>query len=163
MRAGLIAFALSHLILGRAGAAELPAGMSALLDASEAHDAEVVRFADDRSGGLLLATRVAAEPQRLIATLAEPATYQRAVPAFAKAEVKQVVPSTGARLVAWELEVPLWNFAGTLWMRPQRTGVVLELVDGDLAPGKLTLTVLPSARPGGKATLTVSGSIAIER
>jgi hypothetical protein len=153
-----------------AWAAELPAAMTALLDGAEA-DTEVVRFADDREGGLLLATRVAAEPARLVALLAEPATYQRAVPAFVKAEVQKgaqdTVPNqragTAAQLIAWELEVPLWNFAGTLWLRPHRGGAHLELVDGDLAPGRLSIDVIPPARPGGRTTLALSGTVAMEK
>ncbi|HEY0705366.1 MAG TPA: hypothetical protein VGG33_01125, partial [Polyangia bacterium] len=119
----LLAVLIAGIVAAAAGpaAAELPAGMSALLDAAEDHDAEVVRFAEGQPAGaaLVLATRVAAEPGRLIASLAEPATYQRAVPAFVKAEVRETGktvaggPAGPDRLIAWELEVPLWNFAGT--------------------------------------------------
>jgi hypothetical protein len=44
--------------------------------------------------------------------------------------------------VAWELEVPLWNLEGKLWLVPTKNGVDLRLLEGDLAPGRFELRAL---------------------
>ena len=40
------------------------------------------------------------------------------------------------RWLAWELEIPLWNLEGHLWLWPRADGATLELTSGDLAPGR---------------------------
>lgn len=124
-----------------------PAAIAGALDAIG--DADLVLW--DRAR-VLVATRVAATPERLRAALIEPATYRRAVPSFRRAEVLE---TRGAeRLVAWELEIPLWNLKGRLWLRPRADGVDLLLVQGDLAPGQFHVSAVAH---GDGARLVVDG------
>lgn len=140
----------------------------ALLAASDG--ADVVAFdppatppSPSRAGGarLQLAARVAAPVSRLAAVLADPQAYRRAIPAFVRAEVLRTEGSgtTAATLIAWELEIPLWNLEGTLWLRPRPDGVELELAEGDLRPGKLRLRALPDGP--ATATLMIEGAVSI--
>jgi hypothetical protein len=112
---------------------------------------------------LVLAARVKAPPARLAALLADPAAYRRAVPAFVRADDVRSEPGGDpqrpARLLSWELEIPLWNLEGRLWMRPRPDGAELELVAGDLAPGRFLLRALPD---GARSILLVEGSADIE-
>ncbi len=135
-------------------------------------DEQLVRW-QDRTGGKVtfhLATRVNAPAQRLIERLADPKTYRAAVPAFVRADVKreQAVPASAgrgpggqprpapARYLDWELEIPLWNLAGQLWLRPHAKGATLDLVEGDLAPGRFDLEV--NAAEGGTTLLLTGGA-----
>jgi hypothetical protein len=136
-------------LVAAAGAATWPSSdaIGAALDAIG--DADLVLWDGTR---VLAATRVAAEPERVRAALRDPASYRRAVPSFRRADV---VDSRGAeRLVAWELEIPLWNLEGKLWLRPRDDGVDLILVEGDLAPGQFHLGVVPD---GAGARLMIDG------
>jgi hypothetical protein len=102
--------------------------------------ADVVVFDEPQVGKqtrILLATHVRAAPAKLMALFTDPAAYRRAVPSFRRAEV--VEAKGGERRVRWELEVPLWNLKGELWLRPVAGGVDLELAAGDLAPGMFRL------------------------
>jgi hypothetical protein len=117
---------------------------------------EVVRFAPggrpEAPLALSIAARVPTPPARLIALLHDPATYQRAVPAFVRAETEK--RAGAARLIAWELEVPLWNLEGRLWLKPRENGVRLELESGDLVPGAFDFAVSPC---GNESCLVLSG------
>jgi hypothetical protein len=62
-----------------------------------------------------------------------------------------------ARLIDWELEVPLWNFRGQLWLHPRPDGATLDLAQGDLRPGHLELTVAADGAAG--SILVLSGSV----
>jgi hypothetical protein len=125
-------------------------------------DEEIVRFEPVARAGttamhLGLATRVNATPARVIALLADPATYLRAVPAFVRADVRAHARAPSAsRLLAWELEIPLWNFEGQLWLHPLADGAILDLVQGDLTPGHLEMHV--SAHAGG-SIVVLSGNV----
>jgi hypothetical protein len=112
-------------------------------------DADLVLWDGTR---VLTSTRMPAAPERVKEALRDPATYRRAVPSFRRANV---VESRGAeRLIAWELEIPLWNLEGKLWLRPRDDGVDLILVEGDLAPGQFHLGVIADA---ARARLTIDG------
>jgi hypothetical protein len=123
-------------------------------------DADVVVFDEQRPPALTalaLGTRVAAPVERVRALLGDPAAYRRAIPAFVRADVLRTEPGARgapARLLAWELEIPLWNLEGTLWMRPRPDGVELELVTGDLVPGRFLLT---AREAGAGSVLWVEG------
>jgi hypothetical protein len=119
-----------------------------------------------------LATRVKSPADRIVAALADPSIYQRAVPAFVRADVQAVGPqapaalakaassaasTARAQLIAWELEVPLWNLEGQLWLHPRPDGAILDLVAGDLTPGHLELTVLGGDERG--AILVLGGTV----
>jgi hypothetical protein len=122
---------------------------------------DLVRFAAHRVGQpvqLELAARVRAPMGRVVALLADPEAYRRAVPSFVRADLVRSEPGDRggppARLVAWELEIPLWNLTGTLWLRPRADGAALELAGGDLAPGRFQLSVAPAE---GGCTLLMRG------
>jgi hypothetical protein len=116
--------------------------------------AELVFFDEPHPGQptrVMGAARVKAPLARVRAVMLDPAAYQRAVPSFRRAEI---VGRNGAQLqVEWELEVPLWNLQGKLWLKPAADGVDIELAEGDLAPGLFQLRV----RPDGDA-LVVSAA-----
>jgi hypothetical protein len=144
----------------RAGAATDTDLALALLD--QAPGAGVVVFAQPRPPAatpLTLAIEVKAPLARLRAMLADPDAYRRAVPWFVRADVREQRPATPPytgplRRLAWELEVPLWNLEGELWLRPTAEGAELELVSGDMAPGRYALRAL--AREG-RALLVIEG------
>ena len=131
--------------------------------ANTANAAAAEELAFWRGAEVSLRAEVALPPARLAALLAEPATYQRAVPAFVRADVlatRAAAAGPPARLVAWELEVPLWNLAGKLWIEPRADGVRLALAEGDLAPGRFDLI----ARPAGTGSLLeLSGSARLDQ
>ena len=117
-------------------------------------NADLVLFDEPRANQatrILLATRVKAAPEKLMASIADPASFRRAIPSFQKAEV--VARSGNDKLVEWELEVPLWNLEGKLWLRPRAGGVDLQMAEGDLSPGLFALRVRPGS--GGGAILTI--------
>ena len=87
---------------------------------------------------VLLATRTTAAASKVRAMLTDPASYGRAMPSFRRIDVlgtRTRGPGVTDLEIAWELEVPLWNLQGKLWLKPQPDGVDLELADGDFAPG----------------------------
>jgi hypothetical protein len=89
-----------------------------------------------------LATRIHARPTSVQALLSEPSSYRTAVPNLQRADILSPAAKGAAVAVAWELEVPLWNLEGKLWMVPTKDGVELRLVEGDLAPGSLRLSAV---------------------
>jgi hypothetical protein len=122
-------------------------------------DGDLVVFDQQRPGQptrVLAAARVPVALERFLPILADPAAYRRALPSFRKAEIvarRGVEPSPDL-LVAWELEVPLWNLRGKLWMHPVPGGVDLTLAEGDMSPGVLAVRVSPL---GAGVLLTVDG------
>jgi hypothetical protein len=118
--------------------------------------ADLIVFEPRRTPGdarLALAAHVNTRADRLRGLLGDPATYQRAVPAFERAE--PVGATAEGKLLAWELEVPLWNLAGKLLMRPLADGVRFDFIEGDLVPGTFELRAQPE---GDSAVLTIEGS-----
>jgi len=109
-------------------------------------DADLVLMSDPQTSPpvrVLLATRVAAPVEKLRRVLTDPGSYGKAMPAFRRVEVISRSERAGAVTameVAWELEVPLWNLKGKLWLRLRSDGADLELFEGDLAPGLFHLT-----------------------
>ena len=93
---------------------------------------------------VLLATRVSAPAEKVRQVIMDPGSYGKAMPSFQRVEVvsrHEREPGLADLEVAWELEVPLWNLKGKLWLRPQPSGVDLQLAEGDFAPGLFHLTV----------------------
>jgi len=90
----------------------------------------------------LVAGRVAAPVATVRAALSVAATYKSAVPNFQKVDVLSTQPTpTGDRQdVAWELEVPMWNLEGRLQLHPRPEGADLVLYQGDLSPGRFSLS-----------------------
>jgi hypothetical protein len=121
-----------------------PGEVNAILD--RLGDADLVLMNDPRASRpvrVLAATRVSAPAEKVRQALQLPASYGKAMPAFQRVEVisrREREPGVVDVEVAWELEVPLWNLKGKLWLRPQTDGADLELEEGDLAPGLFHLT-----------------------
>jgi hypothetical protein len=95
---------------------------------------------------VLLATRVSAPLEKLRQVLADVGSYRKAMPSFRRTDVLSTIRAAGATEVevAWELEVPIWNLTGKLWLYPRAQGVDLELREGDFSPGLFHLKALPT-------------------
>lgn len=139
-----------------------PGEVSALL--GRLGDADLLLAHDPRTARplrVLLATRVAARAELVRQVLLAPASYGKAMPSFRRVEVVSRRAQEGGRTdlqVAWELEVPLWNLEGKLWLRPRPHGVDIELMAGDFAPGLFHLTVHADQGPKPKRSiLTIEG------
>lgn len=156
------------LVPGRAGAAEArlplstPDELTAALDA--VGDADLVVLADPgrRPARLRLATRVAARVEHVRAMLVDLAAYRSALPALRRLEFdaadkqRAVAGRPPEGMVRWELEVPLWNLEGKLWLQPTPTGADLIVMEGDFAPGLVRLSATPE--PAGTTLLSMDAS-----
>jgi hypothetical protein len=162
----LLAALFCVLVPGSGGAAEsrpplaTPDELSAALDALG--DADVVVLADPsrRPARLRLATRVAASVDHVRAMLKDLAAYRSALPALRRLEFEAADERRGGRplegLVVWELEVPLWNLEGKLWLQPTPTGANLIVMEGDFSPGLVRLSATPE--PAGTTLLSIDAS-----
>jgi hypothetical protein len=127
-------------------------------------DADLV-LVNDPTGArpvrVLLATRVAASAEDVSSVLTDPSAYGKAVPSFRRVDVvakHEREPGIIDLEVAWELEVPLRNLSGKLWLRPQDDGVDLELAEGDFAPGLFHLSARKEKAAGkAESVLTIEG------
>jgi hypothetical protein len=127
-------------------------------------DADLVVLADPnrRPTRLLLATRVAAPVSHVRAVLVDLAAYRSALPSLRRLEFEEADkrragsgrPPEG--MVAWELEVPLWNLDGKLWLQPTPTGADLIVMEGDFSPGLVRLSATPE--PAGTTLLSMDAS-----
>jgi hypothetical protein len=116
-----------------------------------------------RPPSALLATRATTSPAALAATLGNPRAYPDAIPSLVRADVVDHRPSPSGSgavepLIDWELEIPLFNLRGKAWVSPRADGVDLILADGDLAPGNLAFTWIPSPTGGG-TTLVLESQV----
>lgn len=142
-------------LVPRAGAAGEPtfAALGAALTA--VGSGELVVFDPPPTNRVRIAARIAAPAARVRALLDNPASYRAALPELIKAEVVAQVAQpplqTPDLLLAWELEVPLWNLKGRLWLRARGDVITLELLDGDLAPGAFVWSVYPEPTFGPAA------------
>jgi hypothetical protein len=114
-----------------------------------------------RPARVLLATRVAVSAEDVRTVITDPSAYGKAIPSFRRVEVVAKLerePGIADMEVAWELEVPLRNLRGKLWLRPQENGVDLQLSEGDFAPGLFHLSARKE-KPGGnvESVLTIEG------
>ena len=95
-------------------------------------------------------TLVAATPADVQAVLDAPAAYRQAIPALIRTDVvgrRAHAGATDDRLVEWEMEIPLFNLSGKMWVVSDGQRVVLDLVEGNFAPGQLVFT-WAAAGPG---------------
>jgi hypothetical protein len=129
-----------------------------LVAALDAARADVVAFELPAPAGaphVRAATIACAPAATVLGVLADPDHYGALLPSLVRAE------TTGqrgaARVVAWELEVPLFNLSGTMEIRPTAGGVELALLEGDLAPGRVAFQA--TARADGCTTVTVDARL----
>ncbi|MBN2576628.1 MAG: hypothetical protein JXP73_18835 [Deltaproteobacteria bacterium] len=145
-----------------ASALAAPAEVSALL--SRLGDADLVVMNNPQTARpvrVLLATRVAARPRVVRRIVTSPASYGEAMPSFRRVDLLARRKGQSGQTdleVAWELDVPLWNLEGKLWLRPRRDGADLELAEGDFAPGLFHVSVRgEQAGKRERAILTIEG------
>ena len=107
---------------------------------------------------VIAATRVRARAQALAAVLLNPTLMREALPALVRADVLETRPGPRPdawpdRLIAWELEIPLFNLTGKGWLRQQGGAVELTLVEGAFSPGHVRFRFAP-ATDGGTTVVT---------
>ncbi|MDB4982863.1 MAG: hypothetical protein JWM82_3615, partial [Myxococcales bacterium] len=149
------------LACGAARAASVDGDLSRALDA--AGGADVVAFELPSKAGaphVRVATIANAAPTTVMAALVDAARYGALVPAIVRSQ--ELARRGDARVIAWEVEVPLSNLEGTFELRPTRNGaepscVELTFVDGDLSPGRLAFTI--AARADGRTTLSLDARL----
>ncbi|HVR62990.1 MAG TPA: hypothetical protein VMU50_13895 [Polyangia bacterium] len=155
----LAALAAFHLAGGRANGDGAGRELAALVPALEALDGDLATFATDGDEAQVT-TLVAAPPDAVAALLRDPAAYRQAVPALARTDVIARRPRSDGDadlLVEWELEIPLFNLAGRLWVIPGAGEVTLDLFQGNFAPGRLVFTWAPAGP--GRAVAALSARI----
>ena len=157
----MLAHAFAWCMLAATGLAA-PVEVNALL--ARLGDADLLLAHDPRTARpvrVLLATRVAAPAEQVRQMLLTPASYGKAMPSFERVEVVSRRMHERARTdlqVAWELEVPLWNLEGKLWLQPRNDGVDLQLAEGDFAPGLFHVTARADKESGPRRSiLTIEG------
>jgi len=156
-RRGLARIALSVVFVasgvGARGAWAAPGGeLVAALDAADG--ADVVVFDLPAVAGaprVRAATTTRAPVAVVLNVLGDPARYAALIPSVVRAD--EVGRRGDARVVKWELEIPLFNLSGTLELRARPSGWELALVDGDLAPGSIVIDAAPRAEGGATLTL----------
>jgi len=144
---------------GEGTARRSPADFAAALT----DDTDVVLFPAARRPGprpvVTVATRVHGTPSAVGAVLLEPARYRAALPSLVRADVVATRPGAAAgagpeRLLAWELEIPLFNLKGKAWLTRDGDAVELTLVEGAFAPGHVRFRLAPAE--GGRSTILVT-------
>jgi hypothetical protein len=139
-----------------------PDELSAALDVVGDADLVVLDDPGRRPAHLRLATRVAAPVGHVRAMLVDLAAYRSALPALRRLEFEGTDkrhagagrPAEG--MVAWELEVPLWNLEGKFWLQPTATGADLIVMEGDFSPGLVRLSA--TAELSGTTLLSIDAS-----
>ena len=139
-----------------------PNELTAALDALGDADLVVLADPNHRPTRLVLATRVTAPVGHVRAMLVDLAAYRSALPSLRRFEFEEADkgragsgrPAEG--MVAWELEVPLWNLEGKVWLRATATGADLTVMQGDFSPGLVRLSA--TAEPGGTTLLSIDAS-----
>ncbi len=144
MLANVIALAWAAPVL----ASPFPAPETARAVVGALGGADLVLFDPPRAGKpprVFLCTLSRAPAETFRAILSDPAAYRRAVPALRRADViRERDPASGAaRRIAWEIEIPLWNLEGEIRLDVRPHGVLLSLVEGDLAPGSFWIAAVP--------------------
>ena len=95
------------------------------------------------------ATRVMAAPDAVTAVLLNPTSLRQALPSLIRAEIVASRPGPRPdawpdRLIAWEVEIPLFNLKSRGWLRQRPQGAELELVEGAFAPGMIQFRTAPT-------------------
>jgi len=108
--------------------------------------AVVVRFSKPPEPTLVMATISAHPPHALLSRLSHPHTLKEALPALIRAEPTSAQSgASGSSQLSektnWELEIPLWNLKGTLWLKRFPGTVQLLLTDGAFSPGRFDIQI----------------------
>jgi hypothetical protein len=141
-----------HASIGRALAAALPAdGQSDLL--------LIERTSGPAGPRVFGATRTTAAPAAIKAALLDSAHYHTLIPALEGSSV--VGPGRRATRIDWDLDVPLFDLSGRIALYDRPDGVTLELVDGDLSPGRIIFSIVP--HPAGGSTLIIDAQLDVKR
>jgi hypothetical protein len=128
--------------------------LSAALDALAGADLVVLADPTRQPSRFRMATRVAATVTRVRSLLLDLGAYRSALPSLRQLAFEKA--GAGEGMVAWELEVPLWNLDGKLWLQPTPTGVDIVPMQGDFAPGLVRLSAWPES--SGTTLLTLEAS-----
>jgi hypothetical protein len=164
----LLAALVCVLASGRGVAAEgrppfaTPDELSSALDVVGDADLVVLDDPGRRPAHLRLATRVAAPVGHVRTMLVDLAAYRSALPALRRLEFEATdkrhagAGRLSEGMVAWELEVPLWNLDGKLRLQPTATGADLIVTEGDFSPGLVRLFATPE--PAGTTLLLIDAS-----
>ncbi|HEY4394097.1 MAG TPA: hypothetical protein VGP64_08545 [Polyangia bacterium] len=164
-RGAWLVAALVALVFARAARADdddarVAAALIAALPADRATDVVLVdEPAVPDAPRVRAATRVGAAPAAIKDVLLDPARYHALIPALIRSDLhwaRGQVP-----VVAWELEVPLFNLSGRMALVNRPDGVTFQLLDGDFAPGRLIFTVAPN--PDGGTTLLLDAQLDVKR
>jgi hypothetical protein len=138
--------------IGRALAAALPAdGQSDLL--------LIERTSGQATPRVFGATRTAAAPAAIKAALLDAAHYHALIPALEGSAV--LGPDQRAPRIDWDLDVPLFDLSGRIALYDRPDGVTLELVEGDLSPGRIIFSIAP--HPAGGSTLIIDAQLDVKR
>jgi hypothetical protein len=105
------------------------------------------------------ATTTRAPVATVLAVLGDPSHYAAMIPSLIRS--REVGRRGDARVVEWELEVPLFNLSGTLELRPRSSGVELAMIDGDLSPGRVIFETAP--RADGGTTVEIDARLDVTR
>ena len=110
---------------------------------------------------VLVATRVKADVNTVASVLLNPTSMREALPALVRADVVATRPGLRAdawpdRLIAWEVEIPLFNLTGKGWLQQRPGAVELTLVEGAFAPGHVRFRFARSARGNGGTSIVTA-------
>lgn len=119
--------------------------------------ATLVAFDAAGGGHVWLATTVSQAHKDVQTRLANPASYTSAVPSFKRTDTLRTLTRDGVvdREVDWELEIPLWNLQGQLWLKSFVGAVQLRLTKGAFAPGEFLWRWSPPT--ASQMTVTLQG------
>jgi hypothetical protein len=98
---------------------------------------------------VVAATRIKAPAHTVASVLLNPTAMREALPALVRADVVATRPGPRPegwpdRLIAWEVEIPLFNLKGKGWLQQQPDAVQLTLVEGAFAPGHIRFFLAPA-------------------
>jgi hypothetical protein len=110
---------------------------------------------------VIAATRAKARPELVTAAVLDLAMIRQALPSLVRADVVATRPGPRPdgwpdRLIAWELEIPLFNLKGKAWLQQRGWIVEINLVEGAFAPGRVRFRV----KEGAATTSTVAPTVA---
>lgn len=162
MRRGIVRLALaaaSLLLLAPPTRAQATGGglEDALAAVGDRTDVVVIEDPPPRQPTVIAATMVKAAPGSVLAVVTRPRAFGAALPSLVKTDVvatRQRERTTELR-VEWELEVPLFNLAGKMWVRPLPDGAEMVLDQGDFSPGRFVFRLRPAS--AGRTLLWLQG------